>query len=170
MKAKKIIILTLLIILPMQYFTYCALWRVDIAASTQVEYLSEYRQYYYATRSVNRWALFGYATRQIIYFKPGLKGKMVAKLKEDVTKSLEALIAEHGDIFYRYEISDDFMQVRIYEVSGGMGEYGFYDVSPGTIKRIKSLIALYHSIKGGHSIATDNVIRLIEPESIEPDD
>ena len=95
---------------------------------------------------------------------------MREKIREDVTTALENLIEEHSDVFYRYEISDDFRQVRIYEASGIMDIHNMdihmrHELRIGIISRIRSLIGLYHSIKTGGpaSMPTNFTFDIIAP-------
>ena len=146
---------------------YLIVWRVSMRASTSVIYLDDYRNYYFFTRFKPKTmpAPFG-SSRQIIYFKPGQKGRMLKKIRKDVTGVLETLIEEHEDIFYKYEMSDDFSEVRIYETPDGIGRYGFDKIEPEVMGRIQSLIGLYHNIKKGDSASqpTDYIFDIIKPD------
>jgi len=90
---------------------------------------------------------------------------MLEKIKEDITYYLEKTVEEHGDIFYKYEISDDFKQVRIYEASGDIDRNKHAEIDRGTLIRIQSLLGLYHSIKIGSSASmpTDFIFEIISP-------
>jgi len=74
------------------------------------------------------------------------------------------IVKEYGDIYYKYEISDDFKQVRIYEASGNIDRQRRDQIN---LDRIHSLVALYHSIKENRtaSIPTTFTINIIEPSS-----
>ena len=156
-KGPIIVVSIIIVIFILAIFSFIYFWtelRVDIPA---VEYIDDYRDYYFTTRFVKRRALFGYVDRQIIYFLPGQKGKMLKKIKEDVINELERLITKHGDIFYKYEISDDFKQVRIYESSGDIDVQQRDELDRIILRRVLSLTGLYHCVKNGRSasIPTD---------------
>ena len=87
---------------------------------------------------------------------------MLERIKEDVDSDLKSIIEEHNDIFYKYEISDDFKLVYLYETPNGSGKSVFFDLRPGTLSRIKSLIALYHSIKEGRTVGIHQAVKFIE--------
>jgi len=108
--------------------------------------------------------MVGGVHRQIIYLKIGQKGKMLNKIKEDVTNSLETMIKEYGDIFYKYEISDDFKRICVYEVSEDVYNNRRDEVGR-RLAGIQSLTGLYHSIKNANdaSIPTDYTIDIIKP-------
>jgi hypothetical protein len=165
---RKIIIISIiiLVILGTLFFAYCIVWRVDVLANVQVDYLNDYRDYYFTTRLVIRRTIVGTtAARQIIYFKPGQKGKMLNKIKSDVTNYLEELVEEYGYIFYKYEISDDFKRVKIYETPGSIGSSVLFDLNPKLIRRIRSLTALYNSIEEGSTSSNSvEIIKYIEPK------
>ena len=139
------------IILALLFFGYWTSWRferVNILANTSVRYLNDYQDYFHRTEVVFRRTLVGTtASRQIIYFSRGQRNRMLERIKEDVKYELASLIEEHSDIFYRYEISDDFTHIRIYETPGGIGRSGFFDLRPSVIMRMHSLVGLYHSVR-----------------------
>ena len=149
-KIKKSIIIGVAILV-LLFCVYWVVWRVDIPVARGSRYLHEYEDYYYKTESILPLFSFNFGTgragRQIIYFKPGQKGKMLKQIKKDVNGYLEALIEEHGDIFYRYEINDDFKQARIYETPGSIDRRKRSELGPEVNSRIGSLIGLYHNIK-----------------------
>ena len=163
---KKRIIIGALILMVL----YCACsvkWRVSIMDGTRAIYISDYREYYFFTRfkSSNWPPPFG-AGKHIIFFKPGQKENMLEKIRKDVTGIMETLIEEHRDIFYKYEVSDDFSEVRIYETPGGIGKTGFDALEPEVMGRIHSLMGLYHSFYNGGSatFGEDYVFEIIKPD------
>ena len=161
---KKIIskMIMIIIILAVLYLAYCTLWRVDIGTNI---YLINYRDYYYATKVVHKNSIiYGAVHRQIIYIKIGQKGKMLNKIKEDVINSLETMIKEHGDIFYKYEISDDFKRICVYEVSEDVYNNRRDEVGR-RLDGIRSLMGLHHSIKNPNDVSMfgDYVLDIIKP-------
>ena len=168
MKLKKrtsIFIAIGIIISAILFYMFMTEWRVERVRlfSGSMDYVEEYRNYYYKTeRKQVKTFVMGSTIVKDIYFKPGQKKKMLEKIKEDVINELEELITEHSDIFYKYEISDDFKQVCIYETPGGIGRDGFVDLRPGVISQISFLIPLYHCIKEGRGAITDNMFKIIE--------
>jgi hypothetical protein len=130
----------------------------------KMDYVEEYQDYYYRAE-IKVIRFIATSVVKDVYFKPGQRKKMYKKIREDATNELEQLIVEYGDIFYKYEISDDFRQICIYETPGGIGRRGFFDLRPGVINRIESLIGLYHNIKEGRSVTMhdDYEIEIIKP-------
>ena len=119
-------------------------------------YLEDYRGYYFI--AVPRWRGLSWGqsrpSRKDVYFLPGQRGRMLERIREDIINELDEFIEEHGDIFYRYEISDDFRQMRLYAASGitdggsRRGELG-WEVSA----RIGTVLQLYHNIREGRVFA-----------------
>jgi hypothetical protein len=147
---------------------FCLYWnvlrfeRVRIIGA-KMNYVEEYKDYYYKSelKSVKT-IITGSAIVEYIYFLRGQKDKMMEKIKDDVTNELEKLIEENGDIFYKYDISDDFKQVRIYEVSDDIDINRRRALGPEVNNRISSLIALYHDIKGGRPAGLHQIVKFIE--------
>lgn len=167
--SKKIMIgisvtVTVLVTLFCVYWTQC---RVDILASTKIKYLDDYRDYYFYTKVQTGMGFMQNISRQIIYFKPGLKEAMLEKIKEDVSGILETLVEQHSDIFYKYEISDDFTIVNLYVASSYYDEHRLSDVESEAISRISSLMPLYHEVKEGGTVASgeDYTFNIIEPNN-----
>ena len=162
LKILVIIVITLatLIIL---FLIYCALWRVEIPTG---EYLDDYQDYYYMTKIEWRrnWFTGTEVGRHIVYIKIGQKGKMLDKIKEDVTNELNELVAEHGDAFYKYEISDDFKHIYIYIISRDINKQIREEIFRGRPINISSLIELYHNIKDGKFEWYGQIITFIEPD------
>lgn len=161
---RKITIVVSVIVLATMFCTYWTVWRVSLPANIIVKHIDDYRDYYFMTeyKPNTMPPPFGSA-RQIIYFKPGQKGEMLDKIKEDVVEILDTLIEEHGDICNRYEISTDFMCVNIYLISGD--DRSLYNLAPEELLRISSLVPLYHYIKEEKAIASDQMINYIEADS-----
>lgn len=141
---------------------YIAGWPIERVTVTggKMNYIDEYQNYYFMSMYMKGLFQFGDGTIWIreVYFLPGQKEKILEKLKQDVNNYLEKLIEEHGDTYYKYEISDDFRTVRIYEASGYIDRsYDLgpkvrdYDLGSEVSTRIESLIGLYHNIKEGQS-------------------
>ena len=151
-----------LIILTILFITYSTIWRVRVSSSGQ-DYVERYRDYYYmAVYKPNTMpAPFGNSSK-IIYIKIGQKEKMLKKIKEDVINYLAKLIEEYSDIYYKYEISDDFKQVRIYKIKKNIDATKNYDSKLESIS-LSDLIGLYHNIKEGHSVDIHPAVKFIEP-------
>jgi len=66
-------------------------------------------------------------------------------LKEDINNELETLITKHSNVYYEYEISDDFKQLDIYLISGDSVTYPKWEAGG----HIGTLIELYHKVKEG---------------------
>ena len=98
-----------------------------------------------------------------LYILPKEKERMIEKITEDVINDLEYLIGENGDVFYKYEVSDDLNRIYIYQVSRDIDE----NMRSAALEDIRfySLVALYHNIRKGRSVATgyDYIIKFIEP-------
>ena len=66
---------------------------------------------------------------------------------------------EHANVFYKYEVSDDLMQVRIYQISDDWrtiaGEVPTIHITSST-NRIHHLLALYHTIREGRRVSVNN--------------
>jgi len=132
--------------------------------------IDEYRQYYHRAvfRPNTMPSPFG-SSRHDVYFVrwSGQRARMVERIESDIHNELDELIERHSDIFYRYEISDDFRSVRIYETSSDI----YYNwrwrsaSEPGnTISRINSLIGLYHYIKEGDPGGLGRIITFVESQ------
>ena len=147
------------------FYAYWTNWRFEkIRTSGYEDYIDDYREYIYKTETVwfkNLWFEESWLGTKI-YILPSKKELLLEKIKEDVINALEYLIGEYGDIFYKYEVSDDFMQVRIYQVSDGYMYWRDF-VEPEATNRLRPLIALYHNIKEGHRVAIHQAVKYIEP-------
>ena len=126
--------------------------------------IEEYEDYYFFAKSKEHWfKIWQTSWVKDVYFLPGQKRKLLKKIKEDVNTCLEELIAEYSDVYYKYEISDDFMDVFLYKKSAYKDEekYSSYGEPIG---RIQMLINLYQNIKEGHSVSSHgHGIKRIEP-------
>lgn len=157
-----IIILAILVSVSTLVYLYWTEWRVEkvrVTGGARRNYIEEYEDYYYKAKDGS--GFFNSYTD--IYFKPGQKEKMLEKIKEDVINELEKRIAEFSNVYYKYEISDDFKQVRIYAALSYSERYERRD-ELNTGVNIGSLIALYHNIKDGRIEGLSKIVTYIEPE------
>ena len=147
-------------------YAYWVEWRferVKISGGI-IHYVDEYEEYYYKVKG--RWerGWFGGSYVKTLYFLPGQKRGMLEKIKEDIQSDLESLIKEHGDVFYRYEMSDVLHWVNIYEVANAM--YWRSDVEINELTgRISFLIGLYHNVKEGKSIGIYGIFNIIKSDN-----
>jgi len=115
-----------------------------------MDLVADYQDYYF--RAVYRRGWINLGTGRVdsygIYFLPGQRGRMLGRIREDIINELDELIEEHGDIFYRYEISDDFRQVRIY-VSVATGDGRRRALVHEMRLQIGTVLQLYRSINEG---------------------
>ena len=150
-KKKKIILGLCIIVFVILGYVYWTQWRIERISIPTNRFFEEYSDYFYRTRRVVGRTLVGTtAHSQIIYFKPGQRRQMIERVRQDIINELEKLITEHSDIFYRYEIDDDFRRVRIYEVQGlDRVASSRRTLGPDVNQRISSLIVLYHNIRVG---------------------
>jgi len=121
-------------------------------------------------------APFGGARTKDVFFLPFQRERMLERIRADINNGLEALITEYGDIFYRYEIGDDFRQVRIY-----LAPQMCIHVAPGQVcipiphelhsevnYRFSSLIALYHNINTGSGGGfQQNIVVFVEASGLQ---
>ena len=147
-RIKKIIIILIISAISFFIYYYFTEMRIEIGYTRGVRFLDDYSDYFDRTVLIRR-TFIGTASIQVIHFRPGQRRLMLERIREDIKDSLKALIEEHGDVFYRYEISDDIRHVRIYETQGGPGRRVLInpDPDPGPISRIQSLLWLYHSVR-----------------------
>jgi len=151
-----IMLATLLTILLYFFVTEVCFTPVLVKEGRSQNYIEEYDDcYLYVKWSVRNF--FGSHLRAKIYFLPGQKKKMLAKIREDVVTELEKMMDENGDYFTGYEISDDFRKVHIYEVPDF--SYGIYDprgdkINPA-FSRIGDIILLYSDVKNGRRLEYD---------------
>jgi len=157
MKKKKIIHIGICICILAGLYSYWTVWRFDRVDVTVMahEIVEEYQDYYSKVRVKTVYGFIGYAFRTTIYFLPGQKEQMLEKIREEVSDELETLIKQHGDIFYKYEISDDFKQVRIYRTPGYIWGGGRHALESKVRNRIGILIELHHNIKEGPLVSFD---------------
>ena len=87
----------------------------------------------------------------------------MSKIKEDVINELEGIIEKHSDVFCKYEISDDFKKVLVYEASGDIDRHKHDEIRRETLAPVQSLVWLYHNIKNGRSVGMGQVITVVEP-------
>ena len=169
MKAKKIKRICIgAVILAVVLFAYLWATRAEISGRA-ANLVEDYQGYYLAAKWRQGWFNFGYGRPWVkeIYFLPGQKGAMLRKIKEDIVNGLETLTTEHGDLFYKYEVSDDFRQMRIYEVIED-ARYIIRNEELGKIGRLADLVTLYYKIKEGFTTSLDYVngegIIFVEPD------
>lgn len=152
-------------ILAVAVYAYWTEWRFErVRVGAGMDYVEDYQDYYYKAETVQGWLkIVETVWVKKVYFLPGQKEKMLEKIKEDINHSLETLIEEDSDIYYKYEISDNFRVVYLYEASGNIDKQRRDELGPGII-RIEFLIGLYHNIKEGHSVGfgTNELIEIIE--------
>ena len=158
---KKIWIGVLVAVMVGLLYGYWTEWRFErIKVYNAIQYIDEYEENYYKVKFKLERGWFGSSGVKIIYFLPGQKEKMMSKIKEDVINYLEEIIEKHGDIFYKYEVSDDFKQVLVYETSCD-NKHMHNDILDG---QISSLVWLYHDIKNDRSSDVGQVVTVIEPD------
>jgi hypothetical protein len=163
-KIKKGILIGMGIIMLLM-ISYVVGWPIERVRLIGVIDLDEYKDYYIAAKHKSVWAIItGSAGVTDVYFLPGQKKRMLEKIKEDVIYYLEKLIEEHGDVFYKYEISDDLWSVRIYETLGEIDGDKRRNLGPKVNSRIGFLTILYHGISGiERPVGTDQALEFIEP-------
>ena len=139
-----------IIILAMMW--YYIGWPVDVISvvGNSMDRVEDYADCYHYADTKIRWALFGSIPSTHIYFLPGQKTKMLKKIKEDVYAELDAPGKVPGGIPVKYEISDDFKKVTIYEYTGG-----------ARLDRVQALIGLYHTIKERGSKGFHKMIEIV---------
>jgi|GEM_PF-3674362 len=128
--------------------------------------VENYKEYYYKTEIEYKSGFLtnGKEPVRIIYFLPGQRNRMMKKIKEDVIYLLDELIEKYSDIYYNYEISNDFKQVLIYETYNTAYQDPYHDKFEETCGNIVSLIGLYQNIKKGHSIDIHKAVKFITPD------
>ena len=81
----------------------------------QADCLKYYEDYYF---SATRKLTLGFVGRREAFTRvtliPGQKGKLLRAISEDIINDLETLIKEYSDIYYDYEIIDDFRRIAVY--------------------------------------------------------
>jgi len=149
-KKKVIVGIGVVIFVAVSYHLFFSQVRVTGMA---MDYVDAYQDFYYMTELRPGFFNVGQTTTVMhVYFLPGQRGRMCDKIKEDIINSLEMLVTEHGDYFYKYEINDE-LQAHIFQVSEDWGWRTGPERIGNTISQIVALIALYHSVKEGHSVA-----------------
>lgn len=131
--------------------------------------VDEYQDCYFMSKYKKALLQLGDGTVWIrdVCFLPGQKEKMLKRINEDVNNYLEKLIYKHGDIFYKYDISNDFRMVRIYKVSSDISRGWHYDLEIEAYGRIAPLTWLYHDIKKDNSEGMNQIIDFIEPGDLQ---
>ena len=122
----------------------------DLVEEYQAYYFKEVWRHGFSPWGTNNW--FRY-----IYFLPGQRTGMRNKIGEDITNKLETLVEEHGEIIYKYEISNNFKGVRIYIASGDIDRNKLYDIQYEMKERLGALIELYQCVKEGHPVSINQV-------------
>jgi len=132
-----------------------------IVTGRAMGYVDAYQDFYYMAELSPGFFNVGQTTTVMhVHFLPGQRGRMCDRIKADIINSLEMLVTEHGDYFYKYEISDEF-QAHIYQVSEDWRWRAGPKRISNTIRQIESLVELYHNIKEGHSVAMNDPIILV---------
>ena len=137
--------------------------RVSITGA-KMAYIPIYKDYYLMTKDKKALLNLGTGTpwNKVVYFLPFQRGRMREKIKEDVINYLEKLIEVYGDIFYKYEITDDFDRVYIYEVASGVDSDLCYKLETKVNSDIGSLIGLYLEVKG-HTKDYGRIVNFVKP-------
>ena len=158
-------LIIVIIILSILFYMFVTEWRFErIRVIGAKMYIVEEYQDYYCKVKEGSGTFIGTYFYKDIYFSFGQKKKMLEKTKEDVTNYLEKLIEEHNDIFYKYEISNDFKQVCIYETPGIIDKQKRRELGPEVNSRIGRLIGLYYNIKEGRSRGLGQIVTFVEPD------
>ena len=132
--------------------------------------VEDYWGYYLTASWQQGWFNFGLGNSwsRNMRFLPGQKPLMINKMKKDIVNELETLVEENGDVCYKYEISDDFIGVRIYIASGDVDLDKLYDIRREMREELGALIELYHTVKAGHPGSQSDVkgygIFFVEPD------
>ena len=155
-------------VLALLFYAYWTDWRFEkirISGYTE-DYIDDYREYIYKTETVwfnNLWFENSWLGTKL-YILPSKKELLLEKIKEDVINALEYLIGEYSDIYYKYEVSDDFRRINVYQASRDIDENKRNNALANSNFSVY-LISLYHSIRKGHSASrpTDYTVKFIEP-------
>ena len=130
----------------------------------------EYQGYYIKAVWRRGWFTLGtgWSWTLDIYFLPGQKTRMINKIKEDIFNDLETLVEENGDIFYKYDLSNDFRGIRIYIASGDVDGDRLYDIRRDMGGKLGTLLELHYTISdgqlGGFSHTNGDGVFFIEPD------
>ena len=141
-------------VLTMASHAYWIDWRFDkvyVYAGDQSAYIDDYRDYIYKSEPVGFKNWFGATwSGRTLYFLPKERDKMLEKIKEDIIAYLDQMVGEHGDIFPKYEVSDDFSQMRIYQAALDIINANKPSVVWANSRFSVHLFSFYHSVKKGH--------------------
>jgi hypothetical protein len=151
-------------ILALLFYGYWTEWRFDRVrvSGKAMHYVHDYEEYYFKAEDGSGRFIYAYDYKKI-YFLSRQRNKMLEKIKEDVSSDLNSIIENYGDLFYRYEISDDFKQVCIYETSHDSRYWRYYIGS----SQLASLIELYHNLKESRPASIHQAVKFIEANSTE---
>jgi len=151
------------------FFAYWTTWRFErvVVEGRAMDIVEEYSDYYYTAKDRRVRLFFNpavrYGWKTTISFLPGHRERMLEQIKEDVINELETLIREHGDAFSKYEICDDFKQVRIYMASEDVHGIS-YDFIVRLDERLGTLIELYHNTEDGYRVIFSGaIVVFVEP-------
>jgi hypothetical protein len=167
---KSILVFITVVFVIVMSFGYWFEWRYErISVSGRCTvFVDNYKDYYAKAKDVYVRTLImrNVVHNKKIYFLPGQKEITLGKIKEDVINDLKTITEENNDIFYKYEISDDFRKVRIYENTNDFDKRKGYELSPKVSNLIGSKIELYSQIKNGQIIGfgIDEGVKFIEDE------
>ena len=154
-----------LLILPLLLFVVgWPISQVRIAGRSMYT-IEEYEDYYFMAKTQGgKPTFFQSVWVKDVFFLPGQKRKLLKKIKEDVNTCLEELIAEYSDVYYKYEISDDFMDVFLYKNSGYKDAEKSISSYSKTAGQVQKLIGLYQNIREGQTVPSDgHGVKVIEP-------
>ena len=132
---------------------YWSEWRFEkvTVSGRYLKFIDDYKDYFFKTKDGARRGWTDWYVYKKIYFLPGQKELFLNKIKNEISVELEIMVKENNDIFYKYEIHDDFKQVYLYENKDYMDEKKRNSIRDNIIiDRIIPKIKLYNDIKNGH--------------------
>ena len=134
----------LIIIFAIIFYSYWVEWRFDRETIESRYNVEHYENYYYKLKYFSRHFIYTHNYKKI-YFLPGQRDLLLEKIEEDINNELTNIVEQNKDAFHKYEISDDFMRVSIYETSNDITDR---NERKHTVKNnIESKIELYIRIK-----------------------
>ena len=165
----KTIILIAIFVLAAVFCSYLFGWPIERVRliGRDMYIVDEYQDYYFSAKikKSRDWIMGNTHFVCDVYFLPGQRKKMTGKIKTNIISELEIVIKEHGNIFYKYEISDDFKQILIYEISSDIDKLVRYHLKNEVGSRIGTLFELYLNINEGHVVSSDGLgARFIYPD------
>ena len=164
-----VIVIVVLSLLVYEYWTNWRFDRIRITGVTANLCLNRYRLYYYKAEREKRWIELNFGTGSVqyvyVYFLPGQRDRLLEKLKDDIISGLDTLIEEHSDLYYKYEIHDDFKRASIYktlEFSEGNSLNNPLHTEVGGL--LSDQFSLYNAVRAGHNTGfSEPIILEIEP-------